>query len=37
MILTLIWFIAWALNDFPHIIENPGWVIALAICLFLDL
>lgn len=37
MFFTLIWFIVWAVKDFPHIIENPAWVIALAICLFLDL
>lgn len=37
MFFTLIWAIAWALNDFPHIIENPGWFIALVICLFFDL
>lgn len=37
MFLTLIWFIVWAFSGFPHIIENPTWVILLAISLFLDL
>jgi hypothetical protein len=37
MFFTLIWFICWALNSFPHIIHNPIWVITLAICLFIDL
>ena len=37
MFFTLIWFIVWAINGFPHIIENPAWVIFLAIALFIDL
>lgn len=37
MFFSLIWFIVWAVNGFPHIIENPGWIIALAVCLFIDL